>query len=174
MTIWADYQCGVWREHSRQWMKGRADFVRWFVVGANVSKPPDKEGSVHSTPPPPPSTTQKWKRSKTQIKEKSTPNLGNDTVQNLQVSHWNPIGDSVSLVNKCITNCRGCHLGSKGKVKQRGAYCIVGCGKSYLGWILQVDHCRIVNALARCGFSGMDQIAEGRRHVFDGVDQHNL
>ena len=32
---------------------------------------------------------------------------------------------------------------------------------------------RIVNALARCGFSGMDQITETRCHVFDGINQHH-
>jgi hypothetical protein len=32
-----------------------------------------------------------------------------------------------------------------------------GCGKSYLGWILQVKHSRIVNALTRCRFHVFDE-----------------
>lgn len=45
---------------------------------------------------------------------------------------------------------------------------------THLGRIFQVDHGRVVDALAGRGFGGVNQVAQGRCDVLYGVDQHDL
>jgi hypothetical protein len=59
----------------------------------------------------------------------------------------------LKFVLKNVAFTVGDSIKDKKKAKVKGAYCMFGCGKSYLRWIFQVDHSQIVNALTRCGLS---------------------
>jgi len=45
---------------------------------------------------------------------------------------------------------------------------------AYPGALLKTLHGGIVDGLARGQFSAVDQIAQGRSHILDGIDDHHL